>query len=52
MAHGKSSNWTANQTWGIEDYQGEGRYIRHVSFTGPKSEVINTKTVYDYIGPV
>jgi len=49
----KSGNtWNGNQVWGIEVIQGEKRYARHVDFTGPGNENIQTKLIYDYIGPL
>ncbi|KAF8973870.1 hypothetical protein BDZ97DRAFT_1912324 [Flammula alnicola] len=44
--------WIANQSWGIEDINGERRYVRHVKFTGPKAEDIEAKLIYDYHGPL
>ncbi|KDR78778.1 hypothetical protein GALMADRAFT_244322 [Galerina marginata CBS 339.88] len=44
--------WIANQTWGIEDIDGERRYARHVKFTGPGGEDIEARLVYDYVGPL
>ncbi|KAF4623244.1 hypothetical protein D9613_002115 [Agrocybe pediades] len=46
------TTWIANQTWGIEEINGERRYVRHVKFTGPKGEDIEAKLVYDYLGPL
>ncbi|KAI0734499.1 hypothetical protein C8Q72DRAFT_806515 [Fomitopsis betulina] len=45
-------NWQADQTWGFEVINGERRYVRHVSFQGPKGEKLNLRLVYDYKGPV
>ncbi|KAH9950448.1 hypothetical protein B0H21DRAFT_723399 [Amylocystis lapponica] len=42
------TSWTAEQTWGFEDINGERRYARHVNFTGPKEEKIQARLVYDY----
>jgi len=36
------------QTWGIENINGERRYTRHVDFTGPKGESVQTRLVFDY----
>lgn len=44
--------WDADQTWGIEEVNGERRYTRHVVFRGPKEEVIESRLVYDYLGPL
>ncbi|KIY45755.1 hypothetical protein FISHEDRAFT_60894 [Fistulina hepatica ATCC 64428] len=44
--------WITNQTWGIEEIDGVRRYVRHVKFTGPKGEDIESKMVYDYAGPL
>jgi len=43
------TTWIANQTWGIEEINGERRYVRHVKFTGPKGEDIEAKIVYDHV---
>ncbi|KAF8203711.1 hypothetical protein BJ912DRAFT_870968 [Pholiota molesta] len=40
--------WIANQTWGMEEINGDRRYMRHVKFTGPQGEDIEAKLVYDY----
>jgi len=58
QAHAESNTqksgttWIANQTWGMEEINGERRYARHVKFTGPNSEDIEARLVYDYIGPL
>lgn len=44
--------WDADQTWGIEEVNGERRYTRHVVFRGPNEEVIESRMVYDYLGPL
>ena len=36
------------QTWGIENINGERRHTRHVDFTGPKGESVQTRLVFDY----
>ncbi|KAF9475633.1 hypothetical protein BDN70DRAFT_883520 [Pholiota conissans] len=46
------TTWIANQTWGMEEINGERRYVRHVKFTGPKGEDIEARLIYDYIGPL
>ncbi|KAJ7492760.1 hypothetical protein FB451DRAFT_1165711 [Mycena latifolia] len=46
------TTWIADQTWGMEDVNGERRYTRHVNFTGPKGEEIKSRLVYDYLGPL
>ncbi|KAH8835885.1 hypothetical protein DL96DRAFT_1732991 [Flagelloscypha sp. PMI_526] len=33
------TTWRGNQTWGVEEVQGEKRYARHVYFVGPKEEI-------------
>jgi len=43
------TTWIANQTWGIEEIDGERRYTRHVKFTGPKGQDIECRMVYDYL---
>ncbi|KAJ7264154.1 hypothetical protein C8J57DRAFT_1133098 [Mycena rebaudengoi] len=45
------TTWVANQTWGIEDINGERRYARHIEFLGPKGEEIKARLIYDYHGP-
>ncbi|KAJ7099604.1 hypothetical protein C8R43DRAFT_1048524 [Mycena crocata] len=47
-----NTTWIGDQTWGIEEINGERRYARHVKFTGPKAEDIECKLYYDYLGPV
>ncbi|KAJ7169740.1 hypothetical protein C8R46DRAFT_896663 [Mycena filopes] len=42
------TTWIANQTWGIQELDGERRYTRHIKFTGPKGEDIESVLVYDY----
>ncbi|TFK30791.1 LCCL domain-containing protein [Coprinopsis marcescibilis] len=42
------TTWIANQAWGIQDINGERRYVRRVKFTGPKGEDIEAPLVYDY----
>ena len=37
-----------DQSWGVEEIEGERKYTRHVFFTGPNNEVINARLVYDY----
>ncbi|KAJ7278923.1 hypothetical protein C8J57DRAFT_1304952 [Mycena rebaudengoi] len=46
------TTWIGNQTWGMEEINGERRYARHVDFTGPKGEEIKARLVYDYQGPL
>jgi len=46
------TSWTAEQTWGFEDVNGERRYTRHVNFTGPGGENIRSRLYYDYQGPL
>ncbi|RDB28493.1 hypothetical protein Hypma_015679 [Hypsizygus marmoreus] len=46
------TTWIANQTWGIEEVNGERRYTRHVKFTGPGAEDIECRLIYDYLGPL
>jgi len=40
--------YSFQQTWGIEELEGERRHVRHVKFTGPKAEDIELRMVYDY----
>ncbi|KAF9527810.1 hypothetical protein CPB83DRAFT_855656 [Crepidotus variabilis] len=47
-----NTTWIANQTWGLEEFEGERRYIRHLKFTGPGAEEIEVKFIYDYAGPL
>lgn len=46
------TTWIGNQAWGVEIVEGERRYARHVDFTGPGGEHIQTKLFYDYLGPL
>jgi len=46
------TTWIGDQTWGIEDVNGERRYVRHVKFTGPEREDIEQRLIYDYLGPL
>ncbi|KII93795.1 hypothetical protein PLICRDRAFT_36026 [Plicaturopsis crispa FD-325 SS-3] len=46
------TTWIAEQIWGFEVVDGERRYARHISFTGPGGEHIDARLVYDYLGPV
>lgn len=46
------TSWTANQTWGMQEVDGQRRYVRHVKFTGPKEEDVECRLVYDYVGPL
>ncbi|KAF3934262.1 hypothetical protein ABW19_dt0200742 [Dactylella cylindrospora] len=43
----EANNWTAVQTWGYQDYNGERRYVRHVTLTHKKG-VTTCHMVYDY----
>ncbi|KAK0478298.1 hypothetical protein IW261DRAFT_1551663 [Armillaria novae-zelandiae] len=42
------TTWIANQTWGVEEVNGERRYARHIKFAGPAGEDIQARLVYDY----
>ena len=42
------TQWTAVQTWGVEEINGERRYVRHVRLTTPKGDDEQIKLVYDY----
>jgi len=46
------TTWIADQTWGMQDINGERRYVRHVKFTGPKGEDLELLLVYDFVGPL
>ncbi|CAA7259919.1 unnamed protein product [Cyclocybe aegerita] len=46
------TTWIANQSWGVEEINGERRYARHLKFTGPGGEDIEAKLIYDYLGPL
>ncbi|KAK0208155.1 hypothetical protein DFS33DRAFT_1371692 [Desarmillaria ectypa] len=37
------TTWIANQTWGVEEVNGERRYARHIKFTGPAGEDIQAR---------
>jgi hypothetical protein len=41
-------SWIVNQTWGFEIVEGARRYTRHLKFTGPNSEDMQIRLVYDY----
>lgn len=45
-----SHTWESDMIWGFEDIKGERRYTRRIKFTGPKSERITARLVYDYAG--
>jgi len=51
-AEKNGTTWTAIQTWGFEVINGERRHVRHVDFTGPNGEKVQSRLVYDYQGPV
>ncbi|KAJ7854378.1 hypothetical protein B0H13DRAFT_2579056 [Mycena leptocephala] len=40
--------WIANQTWGIQDINGERRYVRNVKFGTRPGEDIEALLVYGY----
>ncbi|KAK0456655.1 hypothetical protein EV421DRAFT_1697809 [Armillaria borealis] len=42
------TTWIGNQTWGVEEVNGERRYARHIKFTGPAGEDIQARLIYDY----
>ncbi|KAG8827306.1 hypothetical protein FRC19_004174 [Serendipita sp. 401] len=42
--------WTAEQVWGLEEFNGEKRFTKHVYFFTPE-ETVTAKMVYDYQGP-
>ncbi|KAJ7783632.1 hypothetical protein DFH07DRAFT_873695 [Mycena maculata] len=46
------TTWIANQAWGIQELNGERRYVRHLKFTGPQGQDIEILLVYDYLGPL
>ncbi|KDR85848.1 hypothetical protein GALMADRAFT_132491 [Galerina marginata CBS 339.88] len=46
------TKWIGNQIWGMEVINGERRYVRHLKFTGPNDEDIETRLIYDYRGPL
>jgi hypothetical protein len=48
MLHKVLLNLNYLQTWGMEEINGDRRYMRHVKFTGPQGEDIEAKLVYDY----
>ncbi|KAJ7671246.1 hypothetical protein DFH06DRAFT_1320037 [Mycena polygramma] len=48
QSHLVGKNWTAIQTWGIEEIDGEKHHSRHTTFTGPKGNTIHARLVYDY----
>lgn len=36
------------QIWGFQEIGGHRRYVRHVLFTGPKTQRVEAIMVYDY----
>jgi len=44
-------SWTAEQTWGFEDINGDRRYARHVKFLESDGARVDAMMVYDYYGP-
>jgi len=46
-----SYSWKSDMVWGFEDINGERRHTRRIRFTGPDSENITARLVYDYAGP-
>ncbi|KAJ6461228.1 hypothetical protein C8R47DRAFT_1225920 [Mycena vitilis] len=50
QTHVAGKKWTAIQTWGIEEIDGEKRHSRHTTFTGPRGNIIYARLVYDYGG--
>ncbi|KAJ7071167.1 hypothetical protein C8F01DRAFT_1014146, partial [Mycena amicta] len=42
------TSWIGNQTWGVQQVNGERRYARNVKFTGPQGEDVERLLVYDY----
>jgi hypothetical protein len=41
-------NSLETKVWGVEEINGERRYVRHVKFTGPGGENIEAPLIYDY----
>ncbi|KAJ7917695.1 hypothetical protein B0H13DRAFT_2322218 [Mycena leptocephala] len=50
--HVSGKDWKSVQIWGIEEFNGERRHSRHITFTGPKGNTIHARLVYDYVGPL
>ncbi|KAJ7186803.1 hypothetical protein C8R46DRAFT_935945 [Mycena filopes] len=44
----KGDDWTVANIWGIEEINGERRHSRHVTFTGPKGNVVHARMIYDW----
>ncbi|KAJ3520864.1 hypothetical protein NM688_g9099 [Phlebia brevispora] len=49
-AEGVEVEWVTNAMWGLEEVNGEVRYVRRVHFTGPKGEKVQARIVFDYVG--
>ncbi|KAH8806673.1 hypothetical protein DL96DRAFT_1765790 [Flagelloscypha sp. PMI_526] len=45
-------SWKLIQLWGVQEISHQRRYTRHVHFTGPRGDVVETKMYYDYIGSI
>ncbi|KAJ4489907.1 hypothetical protein J3R30DRAFT_6221 [Lentinula aciculospora] len=43
------NSWSAEQTWGIGEVNGERRHVRRIAFTGPNKK-LEHRFVYDYLG--
>ncbi|KAI0348516.1 hypothetical protein BDW22DRAFT_97973 [Trametopsis cervina] len=46
------TTWIADQVWDIQDVSGERRFVKRISFTGPKGEEIQARQIFDYLGPL
>ncbi|KAF8213206.1 hypothetical protein K438DRAFT_1706868 [Mycena galopus ATCC 62051] len=43
--------WSASQTWGIQEIEGQRRHARNIKFTTSGKDIEAT-LVYDYVGPL
>ncbi|KAJ7627314.1 hypothetical protein FB45DRAFT_835538 [Roridomyces roridus] len=49
---GNKNRWSVNQTYGIQEINGERRYVAHSKITTPSGEGHEILLVYDYLGPL
>ncbi|RXW21709.1 hypothetical protein EST38_g4159 [Candolleomyces aberdarensis] len=46
----KGAGWRELHTWGIQEINGERRFVRNIDFEGPKKEHIQIVMYFDYLG--
>ncbi|KAJ3793525.1 hypothetical protein GGU11DRAFT_850258 [Lentinula aff. detonsa] len=49
VAPAGTESWSAEQTWGIGEVNGERRHVRRIAFAGPNKK-LEHRFVYDYLG--